>query len=1288
MSSASRPGKTAPRLIRDIIDYDPAHPPETGRNLLAEVPPVYPEHYQGPLQFISPSACSHSYVTKPHQTIRSPQGEHRASSGIVTKISAICSKCRCHLQLEQRMDAGARAGQSFGHIHHFIWYWGKYRGGQREAQVTSKGQVVESFRYECSDPYCRYQITVQVASPLLSDHWVRLLTDTGLLKKRADEALAYDPERLEGMACPQPITVLLNLRAYIDNALYKTQQSKSISAVNKRFMMSFGVNGEPCRDLFEFLGFTFRRDGVWDPPRPSPWALNTDEQRIFLDDVLHELSALIGLRPLVEKKGNQDDYTFPSAVDDFYFAVDAFEYPKAPRLNEFQMAAAPYYEDLGVVEDMSTSSILDAFSRQITVDRERGPRYLQCLKEIGLLRRGEDEEAINRAVETACSEGNLYLDSDITEAYKYFGLGRDDSRLTEDSIIGTFYAYLSSVSSAQETEARRQLWRIGDSRKSERIKSAAEDRIATPEQAQVFLGVSDDTADDFVMTMFTAKVNDNPSCRDVARRAVQLIAEARKSDVLKHFVKTGEMTAGEMDVGDAYLLLQIPDRNADEGAIMAAYTICVDDAPEQAEKYNQALAIIAKEKNSPLLGGMVPGYAAKPDHDLSSWPVGLQNIGNTCYLNSLLQFYFSVSPYREMVLDFEKHKMELDEESCQKKRVGSRGVSKKEIERSQKFLRELGVLFSDMISSPKEFVTPGQELARLTLISPSNEAAIRRRSTISAGQFGGLGELNGMPVLGPLGPPAIIPENETQDQASGPGKTKLSSDEDSEATLVSDGVKNEIPATQADDKENESPQDDTIMIDAPNESTPKTESLNTQAAETPSSDSNKPPPVPPRPTPQVDSRRQLIEEVELGAQQDVTEVINNVLFQSQCAIRPISIAPDGEQLDQVKDLFYGKAISYILSDKGQRSKEEWWCDIKIDVATGPRDIYAAIDGAFDIQKVSVENSVAEQYATISKVPPILQIQVQRVQFDAVKKRSFKSTHHLDLKETIYLDRYMDTPNPELLRRRKQTWEWKDLVRKLEARRAELLRQTEPDGLDTATLLNSARDILNDLSEMKQDPDTAQDAIDVDPALAPELDRLAQAAQNELHDLDQEITKYQTMISSQFDYTKQLPYRLYAVFVHHGSVEFGHYYIYIFDFEREIWRKYNDTYVTEVSDLDEIFKSQDRHNPPTPYFLVYVHDKMKHRLVSPVAREIVETSAESAPGPSASNTAVMEGVAPSKGSEDIEMGPPPYDEVVAESGVSGEGADSEMKERRISMLADHGKTESWAHNGTDKTDVKW
>lgn len=97
-----------------------------------------------------------------------------------------------------------------------------------------------------------------------------------------------------------------------------------------------------------------------------------------------------------------------------------------------------------------------------------------------------------------------------------------------------------------------------------------------------------------------------------------------------------------------------------------------------------------------------------------------------------------------------------------------------------------------------------------------------------------------------------------------------------------------------------------------------------------------------------------------------------------------------------------------------------------------------------------------------------------------------------------------------------------------------------------------------------------------------------------------------MITSQFNEYQNLPYRLYAVFVHHGSVSFGHYWIYIYDFRRDVWRKYNDEYVTEVQNLDEIFKENQPSNPPTPYFLVYINDQKKDILVDPVCRDIEQT----------------------------------------------------------------------------------
>lgn len=202
-----------------------------------------------------------------------------------------------------------------------------------------------------------------------------------------------------------------------------------------------------------------------------------------------------------------------------------------------------------------------------------------------------------------------------------------------------------------------------------------------------------------------------------------------------------------------------------------------------------------------------------------------------------------------------------------------------------------------------------------------------------------------------------------------------------------------------------------------------------------------PPPIPPRQRPE-EQKKAIQDEVEMGAQQDVGEVIGNVLFQLQCAIKAQSIDESGEQIDQVKNLFFGKLKSYTKNEQGViRAKEEFISDIKVDVASGPRDIYAALDGAFDVQEVEVGGSLEPQYTTISQLPPVLQIMVQRAQFDPETKTTVKSNNHLGLRETIYMDRYIDSSDPELQHRRQESWNWKRDLVTLQARKLELT-QTE------------------------------------------------------------------------------------------------------------------------------------------------------------------------------------------------------------------------------------------------------
>lgn len=170
-------------------------------------------------------------------------------------------------------------------------------------------------------------------------------------------------------------------------------------------------------------------------------------------------------------------------------------------------------------------------------------------------------------------------------------------------------------------------------------------------------------------------------------------------------------------------------------------------------------------------------------------------------------------------------------------------------------------------------------------------------------------------------------------------------------------------------------------------------------------------------------------------------------------------------------------------------------------------------------------------------------------------------------------------------------------------------------MEMPEVLTAAKEYLDQLSE--------DDAFDVPTSLREGIEKAAADAKRELacnYPQGAHITSYvlttllaintrikdlTSNISSQFVDLRGLPYRLQSVFIHVGSATFGHYWIYIRDFERDVWRKYNDESVSAVTDLSQIFDQDPSDRPPTPYFLVYVKDDLKDRLVDPVCRDVPE-----------------------------------------------------------------------------------
>ena len=365
---------------------------------------------------------------------------------------------------------------------------------------------------------------------------------------------------------------------------------------------------------------------------------------------------------------------------------------------------------------------------------------------------------------------------------------------------------------------------------------------------------------------------------------------------------------------------------------------------------------------------------------------------------------------------------------------------------------------------------------------------------------------------------------------------------------------------------------------------------------------SKPPPIPPRP--QQPMSITALEEY--ARQQDVTEVIAHCLFQLSCAMRPSGADKDGEQLDEIHDLFYGQTRYHDVPEKMGGNTDELFSSIITRLYSKPDDIYAALDTAFDLEEV--DNGL-QRFMSVTRLPPIFAIQLDRVSFDPRTQSYKKLNHHVELRETIFLDRYLeDSPSSSQMARRIQTWDWKRELAQKSERQRELgpIPERRPE---VSRTLEDAKVVLETLRKVLMANDDDGDNIHITPETIDTLDALSQQTKAELEDLNKRCKDLQQMINSNFTDMRQKAYRLHAAFFHRGTQGSGHYWIYIYDAQLEIWRKYNDGYVTKVENTNEIFarppdsEYKTWSGPANPYLLIYVKEDEQTTLVESVHRNI-------------------------------------------------------------------------------------
>ncbi|KAK9465844.1 hypothetical protein V1512DRAFT_276956 [Lipomyces arxii] len=1260
-------GKSAPLLIQQILHYLPgsasiAHQiPQFPTSALGSSVPIVPYRSIHELRNRDKSQRSLNVPISPHvhrlisdnlKTVNVDTQAINADKQIVTareEIKLICSVCRCHFVIKVQEGHEGDCGKSPMEIHHFVVT--AYSQVPADANELDDSIVTETCMLTCN--ICSTSVSINVHKALLTDEIVATFKQEAIDARFAHfEILRNEKLAAEGLTAPGPLIPSSPLSNF--NTLMRILHDPLVHICGER-SRSIRIDNNAVNTKIDpsiLPTFFFTKDeqvGVWLPPMVNEDTPESKQMRKVLEDASMEIAILAWQE--TNNKENPYQISIDSDLQTVKRALKCADYPTIPRKITYIEPTSPIFlrcASLGAVPDFSDALLLQTFDRQNACDPSNAQYYLECLREISTTRQSEELQI--RVVELQ-SMGALTRD-DLKNAYKEIGID-DPEAVNDDSLIlGIFKARLQD-SPGRALSMKAALKIVAETRDSEVLRAYIQADSMDEQTSYRTLGLVKETDDDTVKAAYETYLQDSITRADLYNSALMVIARSRQSPSLLSYVEKRGLAGPLPDVKKAYRMLGIMD-TMDDSQVLAVFNIRVNDMPDDVLKMRGALRSIMDSRRSAqikhfLESGVIDTNIGPEGTDTN--PVGLWNIGNTCYLNSLLQYYFTIKPLREMILSFDLSANNVA--GTIDRRIGGRKVKEWEIARGQEFIRELGELFQNLITTKESSVEPKYQLAYLALINSREAFEQIEQSENDVHMID-----ESAPSDVPYGP-AVNAETEVV----------VIEDDDKDENMI-DVEKENVSPPGIDDRPPISPSSRRVLgeIAAPNiegsiDSTkiakPEADLIalgpipelmdETKVIEIPEPVSPEPeiepepvmkkiaPALPPR-----NDRGMMF-----GSQQDVTECIENVMFHIEAALKPERIDDDGEQIDLVKDLFYGKTKQTLEvegepSAKSVRTKDERFSHLIVDVASGPRDIYDALDAYFDVETVNLDGKPARRYVTLSELPPILQIQVQRVQYDREQGRVFKSNAPLKFDSTIYLDRYMDkleSVDPiELRKRREQVWEWKRQLQELEARKKAL--GAVVDQKNKLSALEMLQVTAGWLAQAREASAGITGAVDVNvPVARPhesllerqegsgesredvvanamvtqligELSAEAASIAVDIPRLDGAIRELQARITSQYGDLTKLGYRVHSVFIHRGQATYGHYWIYIYDFATKKFRKYNDKQVSDVSE-DEVmpFDSKFEFNgtfdesAATPYFLVFVKEDSTEMLIETVKRMI-------------------------------------------------------------------------------------
>ncbi|CAG9327992.1 unnamed protein product [Blepharisma stoltei] len=358
--------------------------------------------------------------------------------------------------------------------------------------------------------------------------------------------------------------------------------------------------------------------------------------------------------------------------------------------------------------------------------------------------------------------------------------------------------------------------------------------------------------------------------------------------------------------------------------------------------------------------------------------------------------------------------------------------------------------------------------------------------------------------------------------------------------------------------------------------------------------------------------------IEIGSQRDVGEFNMILVSRISEAMRNRNIDDEYESyrtssgmmvnLDGlISNMFYGKHIESITFNefgrKATQINHAVFGQINLDVEYG--DLYTAWEFS---KSTKIENfmtpsgseTTACQRVWIENPPSILLFHIQRVAYDKQKRSPIKINKRFEFPKVIHIDRFLYKNKQESKRQHKTLKNLRRQIKTMEET-IDSITKYKNSGLGLPEILQLAsafikeecsedgfqQDNLRILGDNEVDSQTLKD-------LANWLAYLRNLCQTSMEKKKTELEKLRKELEQQYKVPglMKTPYYLHSILIHEGSAEGGHYYSFIYDSERGIWRKYSDISVTEISEDEVMSISLGGDGSSSAYSLVYVDSKLK------------------------------------------------------------------------------------------------